>query len=52
MAINYASKPLKNLSDCNTRWLSIQPAVENIIAEVGIKSLFFNCMTKCEMLCC
>ena len=32
-AINDGSLAIKIPSDCNTRWLSIQPAVENIIAQ-------------------
>ena len=31
-AINDGSQPMKILSDCKTNWLSIQPAVESIIA--------------------
>ena len=33
IALIDGSQPMKILSDCKTRWLSIQPAVENIIAQ-------------------
>ena len=41
-AINDGSQPMKIPSHCKTRWLSIQPAIENIIAQWLELKAYFN----------
>ena len=56
-AINDGSpQPYKIVSDCKTRWLSIQPAEQNIIAQwlkshgpfkIVINAVLMNCYLRC-----
>ena len=45
-AINDGSQPMKIPPDCKTRWLSVQPAVENIIAQWLVLKVHFKFAIK------